>query len=503
VDGLPAGSAVDYERYWDSPVGIEDTYAPGVPLGTVDFGPNGANMQLNTHFRFTIEYHETPDHKYRVVGVSVDPESKQTKLDASGQPDGCYDANASPLVIDDIPQDFEAVYTYSVHWVPSDVKWATRWDRYMAYPRTEIHWFSLTNSAIICTALVAVVNAILVRAVRKDIARYNEIDLGAEDIPNQSGWKLVSGDVFRAPRYRMLLSVFLGTGAHLLAMVGVTLFFTLLGFLSPANRGPLLTATIVLCTLFASVGGYVSALAYKTFGGEEWRLNLILTPTLVPGIVFAVFLVLNFLLVFVNSSGAVPFGTMLVLVFMWFTISIPLSAGGGLLALRTDAISVPVKTNQIPRQIPDQRFALRPIGSILIGGLLPFVAIVIELYFIFDSLWSHRIYFMFGFLFVCVGLAILAATTVTIITVYLMLCSENHLWAWQSFFIAGSCAFYVLGYSLIMLLLSLFRTSFVSACLYIGYSFLVSFLVFVLVGSVGYVATFFFLRRIYATVKID
>jgi transmembrane 9 superfamily protein 2/4 len=260
---------------------------------------------------------------------------------------------------------------------------------------------------------------------------------------------------------------------------------------------------IVCCTFFGIIGGYVSARAYKTFGGENWKLNLILTPTVVPGIVFGVFLLLNFLLIFAHSSGAVPLGTMLALVFMWFAISIPLSVVGGFLAFKKDAISVPVRTNQIPRQIPHQPTYLRPIPSALLAGILPFGAIAVELYFILNSIWFHRIYYMFGFLFLCVGLAILTSTTVTIIMVYFMLCSENYKWPWQSFFIAGSCAIYVFVHAIVTLVGSLSLSGFVSNCLYIGYSLLISFLVFLIVGSLGFIVTFFVLRRIYASIKVD
>ena len=53
-------------------------------------------------------------------------------------------------------------------------------------------------------------------------------------------------------------------------------------------------------------------------------------------------------------------------------------------------IEYPVRTNQIPRQIPTQVFYLRPLPSILLGGILPFGAIFIELYFIMNSIWFNR-----------------------------------------------------------------------------------------------------------------
>ena len=74
------------------------------------------------------------------------------------------------------------------------------------------------------------------------------------------------GDVFRAPKNPNLLSVLVGSGVQLLAMVIITLCactlsllssrpltacalrtgFAVLGFLSPANRGGLMTAMLLL-----------------------------------------------------------------------------------------------------------------------------------------------------------------------------------------------------------------------------------------------------------------
>lgn len=39
--------------------------------------------------------------------------------------------------------------TYSVHWVESDVSWASRWDIYLAMTDVEIHWFSIINSIVV------------------------------------------------------------------------------------------------------------------------------------------------------------------------------------------------------------------------------------------------------------------------------------------------------------------------------------------------------------------
>lgn len=52
----------------------------------------------------------------------------------------------------------------------------------------------------------------------------------------------------------------------------------------------------------------------------------------------------------------VPFTTMLALLCMWFGISLPLVYLGYYFGFRKQPYDNPVRTNQIPRQVPEQRW---------------------------------------------------------------------------------------------------------------------------------------------------
>ena len=132
----------------------------------------------------------------------------------------------------------------------------------------------------------------LLRALHRDISRYNQLET-AEEAQEESGWKLVHGDVFRAPGAFGTLSVFVGTGFQLVGMMCVTLVFAVLGFLSPANRGGLMTAMLMLYVIMGIVNGYVSARLYKMFKGTDWKLNTVKAAFLFPSVVFTVFCILN------------------------------------------------------------------------------------------------------------------------------------------------------------------------------------------------------------------
>lgn len=143
----------------------------------------------------------------------------------------------------------------------------------------------------------------------------------------------------------------------------------------------------------------------------------------------------------------------------------------------------PVRTNQIPRQIPPSITYLKPIPSMLIAGVFPFAAISVELFFIIDSIWFNQFYYMFGFLFLCYGLMVVTCGAITIISVYFLLCSENYRWHWRAFNAAGACAGYVFLNALLYQLRRMSLGGLVSNVLYLGYSMLISFLFFILTGK--------------------
>ena len=231
---------------------------------------------------------------------------------------------------------------------------------------------------------------IMARTLHRDLRRYNDIE-SKEEAAEESGWKLVHGDVFRPPQRSGLLAVYLGTGVQLLGMGVITMCFALFGFLSPSNRGGLMTAMLVLFVAMGGLAGYVSALFYKTFKGVQWKMNTLKTAFMFPGIVFVIFFVLNLFIWGEKSSGAVPFGTMFALLVLWFGISVPLAFAGSYLGYKRDAIEYPTKTNLIPRAIPEQAWYMQHVFAILVGGVLPFGAVFIELFFILSSIWLHQV----------------------------------------------------------------------------------------------------------------
>lgn len=487
IDSLPAARK--------SRTKTGEVYNVGFSLG----GKVEKRSFLNNHHRFVVEYHEN-DGKYNVVGVTVYSSSRDYVLDANGNVD-CKVVN--PLEIIQDKEKSTITYTYEVEWVRSEKPWATRWDHFLQTTDTKIHWFSLINSFAIVIFLTFMVAVILVRNLHKDIARYNSRFESQEESLEEYGWKLIHADVFRSPSHPALLSVFAGNGVQLFFMSCAILVLALLGFLSPSMRGSLATVSITFYVCFGFAAGYTSSRLYKMMGGESWKKNIILTAFLVPGSLSIILVILNFFLIVVKSSAAVPIGTLAGLLAMWILVSTPLSFIGSYLGFKAPRIENPVKVNQIPRIVPPQPFYLQPLPSILLGGILPFGAIFIEFYFIMSSIWFNSFYYVFGFLALVFIILSLTCSQVAILMCYFHLCSEEHRWWWRSFLTTGCTALYAFILSTFYFFYKLEMANLVSGILYFGWTGAMCFVLFVLTGTIGFLPCLWFVRTIYASIRVD
>jgi len=536
VDFLKKGMFLNYQQHWivdNMPVtwcydaeGGDKYCATGFPIGcyVTQKGVAKDTCVINpgfkqpdtyyvfNHVELTITYH-TPKNKVewgdkylpestgRIVKVNVDPKSYKTVEACSAKKD--FD---EPMAISGSKDSKEKVvipYTFSVKWgEDQNVKWSSRWDYILdSMPHTNIQWFSIMNSLVIVLFLSGMVAMILLRTLHKDIARYNQMD--AEDAQEEFGWKLVHGDVFRPPKKGMLLSVLVGNGTQITIMMAVTLIFACLGFLSPANRGSLMTCVIVLYVCLGTPAGYVSARIYKMYGGEKWKSNVLLTAFLCPGLVFGVFFIMNLILWAKQSSAAIPFGYLVALLALWFGVSVPLTFVGAYFGFKKRMIEHPVRTNQIPRQIPEQSIYTRPVPGIIMGGVLPFGCIFIQLFFILNSIWSHQTYYMFGFLFLVFIILIVTCSEATILLAYFHLCAEDYHWWWRAFLTSGFTAVYFFLYCIHYFFSKLTIEGTASTILYFGYTLLLAFIFFIFTGTVGFLSTFWFVSKIYSVVKVD
>ncbi|KAL3629762.1 Transmembrane 9 superfamily member 12 [Castilleja foliolosa] len=448
---------------------------------------------------------------YEIVGFEVVPCSvkydsdKMTKLHIY---DNVTSVNC-PLELDksQVIREKERVsFTYEVEFVKSNVRWPSRWDAYLRMEGARVHWFSILNSLMVIFFLAGIVFVIFLRTVRRDLTRYEELDKEAQAQMNEelSGWKLVVGDVFREPSHSKLLCVMVGDGVQITGMAVVTIVFAAFGFMSPASRGMLLTGMILLYLFLGIASGYVSVRMWTTIKGssEGWRSISWTTAWFFPGIVFVILTFLNFILWGSNSTGAIPISLYFILFTLWFCISVPLTLLGGHLGTRAEPIKYPVRTNQIPREIPARKY---PSWLLVLGaGTLPFGTLFIELFFILSSIWLGRFYYVFGFLLIVFMLLVVVCAEVSVVLTYMHLCVEDWMWWWKAFYASGSVALYVFLYSINYLVFDLQSLSGpVSATLYLGYSLIMAVAIMLSTGTIGFLTSYYFVHYLFSSVKID
>lgn len=118
--------------------------------------------------------------------------------------------------------DTQLYFTYSVQWKRSEVSWASRWDIYLGMSDVQIHWFSIINSLVVVFFLSGILTMIMIRTLRRDIAKYNTDD-NFEETLEETGWKLVHGDVFRPPSHSRFFAAVIGSGIQVFFMALITI----------------------------------------------------------------------------------------------------------------------------------------------------------------------------------------------------------------------------------------------------------------------------------------
>jgi len=338
----------------------------------------------------------------------------------------------------------ELVFTYEVRWSPdaTGAPFSRRFEKYLDrdFFQHRVHWWALANAAATVAFLTALVAAILVRALRADVARYNGVAGAASsssaaaaaaralggspprppalgdldgDFDDESGWKVLSGDVFRAPKNLHLLSALVGTGAQLCLLVLLTSAGAALGSLF-VERGSVTTVAVVLYALTSVVGGYVAGENFTrcSCGGgggsggiagkagssstKQQARTWLLTATILPLSTFAVGGGVNTVALLYKSLAAVPFKGVAGVLALWLLLSVPLCRLGFALGRRRwqrrlllgggggagsggagSSAGDPARTKRVPSPIPAKPWHRSRLVVCTLAGLLPFLSILV------------------------------------------------------------------------------------------------------------------------------
>uniref|UniRef100_V5HDP9 Transmembrane 9 superfamily member n=1 Tax=Ixodes ricinus TaxID=34613 RepID=V5HDP9_IXORI len=253
--------------------------------------------------------------------------------------------------------------------------------------------------------LVGLVSMILMRTLRKDYARYRR---------RTRRWMTVERDL--GDEY------WLEAGAR--GCVPAAL--TRPPLLRPGGQRATTIATVVLCViLFANHGGALhrdglpflshghlhlcchtarqwlrfGGSLYGRMGGKQWIKQMLMSAFILPALVCGTAFLINFIAIYYHASRAIPFGTMVAVTCICLFIILPLTLVGTVLGRNlAGQPNYPCRINAVPRPIPEKKWFMEPSVIVVLGGILPFGSIFIEMYFIFTSFWAYKIYYVYGFM---------------------------------------------------------------------------------------------------------
>ena len=130
-------------------------------------------------------------------------------------------------------------------------------------------------------------------------------------------------------------------------------------------------------------------------------------------------------------------------------VTLPLTVIGGIVGrnmAKGKDFDAPCRTNKVPREVPPIPWYRQGPCQVFMAGFLPFSAIYIELHYIFASVWGHKLYTLYGILFIAFLMLVIVTSFITIALTYFQLAIEDHRWWWRALFSGGSTGFFIYAY---------------------------------------------------------
>ena len=205
---------------------------------------------------------------------------------------------------------------------------------------------------------------------------------------------------------------------------------------------------------------------------------------------------LNVPLSLVGAATAVSLDSLLSLAVMWACFMVPSLVAGSCLGMHVTKIKVPVETNEVVRDIPQDLAPWRPFATAFWCGVFTSSTISIEWHLVLCAVWLDQWYYDFTFLLVTFPFFIFTCAGVSIVTTYEELRAGNHRWWWQAFWNGASAGGFMFLHSLFFFLrLPLtMPQSVLSVWVYLMYMGTVCVCFGLFCGSIGFIASFAFTR---------
>lgn len=514
-------------------------YASGFPLGYVD--EDTGKVYLNNHVMLVIRYHAVDDYNFTIVGFEVYPKS----VSDYHCPGASRNYEHYEVTVPDDPNHLTFLpFTYSVYWREEfELEWKDRHNLFFHNGEVSkkvsdrFHWISLLNSIGIAflTTFIVVLIMIKIRSDSKSNDDEVKVDPQNQDsIVRKTSIYVTARSWFyddKSPMPHILI---------FLTSMGIQFLFTIVGSLTIScsiNRLNNIRHNVLsMALVFFIIGGFMASYIGTTLAMQNNKLNarrgslknLIVNSTifpivcgsLLPGLLMLITIGLNSIIWLHDSTGALPFKTLVQLMFIYFIVCIPLSIAGGHVAKKFSSVEYPrmrsdsIKLNDLisikKSLINDNKVSISSIRKnsisivvVLLSGLLPFIIIYVELQYVYKTVWLEKttFYYLYGFLLANIILLCFVIGEISIIGIYLMMnlysVEYQNTWRWKVFQLSSSCAWYMEFYSLYYVFKILNIRGFSSIFLSVCYSLLFNTLCGLALGSLGYLITNLFIEKVF------
>ncbi|CAO3591192.1 unnamed protein product [Absidia cylindrospora] len=468
-------------------------YRVGYPLGQVIDG----KIFINNHVTFNILYatnSDNPTEEIDIKGFEIYPESIKS--------DECQRKTIDHEKQQVTERRTSVTFTYAVKW--KRVQSATptnRWDTFLIPPRSDVYFIATINMAVMVLLLSLVIGVIMMKTLNKDVSAFH--DDVHDDFEDVIGWRLIHRDVFRRPIYGGLLAPVIGTGIQLLFIAAMVIGMVYRGWIFIAKPGSLISSFINLYVPSSCFAGYWSARIYKVFRGKSWMFNAVLTSLMLPGFLAAGLFTQSVFAWSVQSSLVISFRGWVLMVLMWVFLVVPLTLLGSYFGNQCEKIEHPVRTTQMPRLIPSKRWYQQYNISILLGGVIPFAVVFINLNELLKSSWRGELYISIPHLVLSCLVMAITTSQVSMVLIFFQLCNEDYHWWWMSFVVGASSSMYMFVYGLIYIMTKTNIDDFSGGMIYVIHLLLGCVLTGLSSGSLGFFSAYWMIRKIYSSAKMD
>ncbi|KAK8808388.1 hypothetical protein WA158_008289 [Blastocystis sp. Blastoise] len=455
IDSLPAAILLRKPSNITIP-----TYTTAHKIGYIN---HEKQFCIYNHLSFMVDLKEDTKNHYTIVGFQVLPKS----IPYIKKDDDFIITTKKTCA--SVYVDESVSFSYDVHFRTSVSQDITIWNNIIYKTRhPTIHWFTLTNNLFMILFVTILLANLLIYIFTNHKAGYNLLNVTEieQDTINNT-WKLIFSDVFRPPTYFHVLCVLTATGIQLALSLGCTLLIPSIPYISQYISVTLPSDLIHWFTIFYLFFSFLNG--YITF----YILHHYEHPSSLT----------------LGYISVIPFS---VLYFVSVTILHLIWIFADFQEIRSICIDIPQQSIWTSTTVHG-----------IIVGLVTYLAIYYDLFTITDNILHKQTLLYAQYSSYSYFMSLCISTGLSLLLLFSKLSCENYEWWWSSYIVPSSIGIVNFVISMIYFTAK-YHIKTLSALLILTVEIgLISIILSIIYGGIGFFFCFQFVKTIYGTLRID